>query len=351
MKKALLILAFNIFGILIALMAIEIGFRLFSNSKPNQWSDRPKSYYIAENSKTFQDYSYETQKPANVFRIAVIGDSFTFAPYMQFDDAFPKKMERMLNLNHQDKKVEVINYGVPAYSTSHEVPVVEKAIQEGADFILMQITFNDPEIKPYTPQQLYREKNRFGELVLEGKIYHYWTSLAFVLKRLHNNETHKNYVQKFFNLFEKPKTWANFSNSWKKIAEASKRSNTPIAAVVFPLFGIPLDGAYPFHPIHVKVRDLLKELGIRGLDLFTVYQGIPLERLQVIVGQDFHPNEIGHRMAAEAIVEWLGKEKLIPVEYVPKVTSSERIGIRKPGEKENAPALREDVTNDEGESQ
>ncbi|MCX6115883.1 MAG: SGNH/GDSL hydrolase family protein, partial [Proteobacteria bacterium] len=68
-----------------------------------------------------QDYPHAVLKPANVFRIAAIGDSFTFAPYMQFTDTFPKKLAQMLSLNPGNRQVEVINYGVPAYSTSHEI--------------------------------------------------------------------------------------------------------------------------------------------------------------------------------------------------------------------------------------
>jgi hypothetical protein len=332
MKNFLTGLFVSILSIVIALAIFEVGYRLFAGSgkQSASWNDRPKSYYIHEASKDFRDLPYTETKPANVYRIAVIGDSFTFAPYMQFDDAFPKRLERYLNLNQNQKKVEVINYGVPAYSTSHEVPIVERAIKEGADFILMQITFNDPEIKPYTPTQLYREKNKFGDLVLTHPIFTYWKSLAFVLKRIHNTKTYNNYVQKFFDLFEKPNTWSNFKTSWQKIGNITKQNNTPVAAVVFPLFGIPLNAEYPFHPIHLKVKNLLDELQIPSLDLYKDFEGIPLDRMQVIVGQDFHPNEICHRMATESIMRWIDQTNLPPKSYLPKYGYSERIGIKLP---------------------
>lgn len=354
MIKKLAPLFVSLFGVLFAFLLIEIGFRLFTPKPPKPWSDRPKEYFIHEASETFQDYPHEKVKPAGTYRIAVIGDSFTFAPYMQFDDAFPKRLERYLNLNKGQRHVEVVNYGVPAYSTNHEVPVVKRAIEEGADLILMQITFNDPEIKPYTPQQLYNDKNKFGDLELHGKLYEYWTSLAFVLRRLHNNATHDNYVKKFFDLFEKKKTWANFSNSWKTIAAIGKDKKTPIVAVVFPLFGIPLDAQYPFHPIHQKVKELLNTLAVPSHDLFADYEGLPLNRMQVIVGQDFHPNEIAHRLAAESILRWWKTDRLIPEEFLPKVSSPDRIGIRKPGSSVESVAdqiPKDDSTiNDEGDS-
>ncbi len=352
LKKIVTPILVTVFGILLSLLIIELGYRLITKKEPSSWSDRPNSYYIHEASSSFQDLPYTAQKPEGTYRIAVIGDSFTFAPFMQFDDAFPKRLERMLNLNATQPKVEVINYGVPSYSTSHEVPIVKKAIQEGADLILMQITFNDPEIKPYTPEQLHRDSFKFGELKLTSNLYKYWRSLGFVKRRLHNNITHENYVKKFFDLFERKRTWANFSNSWRTIRKITEESKTPIAAVVFPLYGLPLDSKYPFHPIHKKVKDLLDSLKVPSLDLFTVFEGIPLERIQAIVGQDFHPNEIGHRIAAESILAWWKRQEMVPKAIIPKSVSSERIGIRKPGSPSEAlspAAVEAEGITDEGD--
>lgn len=246
--------------------------------------------------------------------MAVVGDSFSFAPYMQFDDAFPKKLERMLNLNAQDKKAEVINYGVPAYSTVHEVPKVKQAIKEQADIILLQITLNDPEIKGETPIGI-TVYNRFGppEYGPVAKFLVKHSRLAgFVAQRLHNSKTQKEYRDYFIDLFENPRSWNSFKGAIEQIHAACRESNTPLAAVVFPLFGLPLDERYPFYGIHEKVNGLLSQLGVAHLDISEIYKGIPLERLQVLPGVDRHPNEIAHRMAAEKIYDWLVEQNKIP---------------------------------------
>ncbi len=322
-------LAMTLFGVLASLVIIEIAFRFATPPPPVKWKDRPASYFIGESSLTLQDYPHAPKKPPQTYRIAAIGDSFTFAPYMQFDDAYPKRLERWFNLNNSQSKVEVINYGVPAYSTSHEVPVVKTAIEEGADLIIMQITLNDPEIKPYTPQQLFLDRNKFGELQLEGTIYQYWRSLAFVKTRLHNRETRKNYKKKFFDLFEKEDTWNNFKNSWTKIASIKTERSVPMVAVIFPLFGYPVDNDYPFWPLHEKVKGLLDSLSVPSLDVTEIYRNIPLERLQVLPGEDFHPNEIAHRMAAEAMYKWLAQNKVVPESIVARSQSERRIGLKK----------------------
>jgi hypothetical protein len=329
-KKLATGISISLFSLLATLIILEVVFRLFTFNRVAKWNDRPSYYFADEKAATFQDIYYDEVKAKERYRIAAIGDSFTFAPYMQLDDPFPKRLERWLNLNRNQPRLEVINYGVPAYSTSHEVPVVERAIKNGADLILMQITLNDPEIKSYTPQELYRERNRFGELEIENPIIKRSLFLSFVASRLHNQKTRVNYEKKFFSLFDTPSTWENFKGSWEKIAKIGDQSQTRIVAVVFPLFGLDLDDEYPFWPIHEKVSSLLNNLNITHIDISSKFKDIPLIRMQVIPGQDFHPNEIAHRIAAEAILEWFNEKKLIPEEFIPKLRSQERVGIKKP---------------------
>ena len=330
LKGALVALVLILFGLACSLGAIELAFRLIHRA-PQTWSDRPFAYFKNESSATLQDYNYSSKRPANVFRIAVIGDSYSFAPYMQFTDAFPKILERMLNLNNISEKVEVINYGVPAYSSSHEIASVKKALEEESNLIILQITLNDPELKPYRPTGI-TEFGRFGEYKPSGLnafLCKYWRSYAYVRSRLHNTATHREYKKYFFDLFENPRGLRVFKKSLAEMKELSQQAGAPMVGVVFPLFGEPLDESYPFLPLHKLITDFLTELGAPALDLHGLYKGIPLERLQVIPGVDRHPNEIAHRMAAEQLYLWLFDQQLIPAKFKIKELFKERTGIIK----------------------
>jgi hypothetical protein len=337
MKTVIQPILVSIFGIIVALVIIEIGFRMFYDFSPRraQWSDRPDFYFRAEKSSTLQDYYYSPVKPSGTFRIGVAGDSYTFAPYMQFTDTFPKKLEQMLNLNDTPKKAEVINYGVPAYSTSHEVALVERAVNEQADLVLLQVTLNDAELKPYVPTGITADqKDEFGEIVFSPRteiLVSYWKSLGFVLTRLHNQRTHDNYKNYFISLFENKRGWATFTKSVESIQEICKSKNVELAAVIFPLFGVPLDEKYPFRELHEKIGKYFAEHGIKTLDLLKSYENLPIERIQVIPGGDRHGNELIHRIAAEKIYSWLESQNLIPTELKIKYKYSERLGITNKG--------------------
>jgi hypothetical protein len=334
-KAALLSLLVTIVGILMALGVVELGVRLFVPLRTEQgpgWSDRPAFYFRSPAVPSMQDYPHVVPKPETTFRIGVIGDSFTFAPYMQFTDTFPKKLEQMLNLNDTPRRAEVVNYGVPAYSTSHEVAVVKTALEEGSDAIILQITLNDPEVKAHTPTGITENmQDRFGALKLEGFsgwLARHWRTYGFVVTRLHNTKTHSDYVDYFNSLFENPRSWKPFSESMSRLVESVRSKDKPIVAVVFPLFGIPMDDRYPFYAIHAKVEALMKSLSVPVLDVSPIYKGIPLDRLQVIPGVDRHPNEIAHRMAAERIYLWLEEQKIVPEEFLIKEKFATRLGIR-----------------------
>jgi lysophospholipase L1-like esterase len=322
-----------LFGVILSLIAVEGAVRIIehkSKSSEPSWSDRPRYYIRPELSETMQDYPITRPKPSNVFRLAVIGDSYTFAPYMQFTDAFPKILERMLNLNGTTERGQVINYGVPAYSTNHEIATVDRAIRDEADAILLQITLNDPEIKPYRPKGI-TVFDSFGKLKLSGwkaSLLNRWRTAHFVVTRLHNEKTRRDYISYFQNLFDTPKNWNHFETSLRTLVATARKANKPIYAAIFPLFGVPLNEAYPFFPCHQKVAALLAELSVPTTDLFSLYRGIPLERIQVIPGIDRHPNEIAHRMAAEHLYDWLvDEQRAIPESLQIKMKFTDRTRI------------------------
>lgn len=319
-------LVISFIGLLASLALVEICYRLLAGNTIESVvpSERPATYYLPHDAKTLQDFPYSKTKSPDTFRIAVVGDSFSFAPHMQFDDAFPKRLERLLGLS--EGKAEVINFGVPGYSTHHEVMEVKKALKYQPDFVLLQITLNDVQEKPYQPTGLRREHG-FGNFSTSSSLLHYWQSLEFVMSRLHNSATHERYVNYYFELFESQSNWKSFQSSLASIARRGKKKEIPVYAVVFPLFGLPLDEHYPFHPLHTKIRESLNRVGIPMLDLFEAFQGIPLERIQLIPGSDFHPNEIGHRLAAEHIFEWFRDSKMIPSSLVTEARYEHRIDI------------------------
>ena len=331
MKGAIKNILLSFSSLAFCFLLLEVSVRLLSkNSKETQWNDRPRFYYLPSGARSLRVAKIESEKDANAFRIAVIGDSFSFAPYMQFDDAFPKKLERMLNLEGK-RKVEIINLGVPGYSSSHEVRDLRKFVKkEKVDLIILQMTLNDLEVKVMQPKgitTLLNPYQRFNSESWTNPLLKNLKSIGFIASKIHNQLAADAYKNYYFDLYNNEHAMALFKKSIGKISLISKSVKTPVVAVVFPLFGYSLDTNYPFQKMHTIIHQTLESEGISYLDLFDTYKGSSFERLTVLPGEDFHPNEIAHRMAAEEIYRWLAKNKWIPDEIIIKLLFEDRVQI------------------------
>lgn len=89
------------------------------------------------------DRLYEIKKPANTFRIVVVGDSVTFGWKVPRESAMPKVLERLLN-TRTDSAYEVINLSVPGYNTAQESEVIKtKALELDPDLVVLSFCHND----------------------------------------------------------------------------------------------------------------------------------------------------------------------------------------------------------------
>lgn len=323
--SVLLSLTIGIFSLLLALVGAEVIVRCAGLDLPPKraWDDRPQQFFLPEERLGTVDAAVALEKPDHAFRIAVVGDSFSYGQNLQFDDTFSKRMERWLNLNRGDGRAQVLNFGVSGFSTRDEVASVRFALRYHPDLLLLQVTLNDPALKPFREQ--FRSKPEDPDATLWDRLRGVWRTLNFVDMRLRNTRSTNFYVEYHRGLFERPETWNSFVKAAEEIKALGESQKVKVIAVVFPMFSFPFDERYPFHDIHAKLQQFFASQQLLMLDLLPAFRGIPPDRLQVLPGEDGHPNEIAHRIAAEKILEWMSRQDLVPADLFPHFHDAHRI--------------------------
>lgn len=228
-------------------------------------------------------------------------------------------------MNNAQPYVRVLNWGVKGYSTVQEVHLLKKALSSTEvkpDLVILEITLNDPEVEPF--QVSHRDEIRERRLEMGSGLLRHWHSLRFVVERVINTRTHSEYVEYFLDLFSNASTWKHFHDALLHFHSTLADNSIPGFAVVFPLFSHPLGDNYPFRSLHEKTIGALNEIGISNLDLLPDFRGIPIERLQVDLGHDSHPNEIAYRIAADSIYRELIQRHLVPASAEVKNTAPKR---------------------------
>ncbi len=99
-----------------------LGARLIAG-RHGWWTQEDREFVVsvAINGEGLRDVEHQYAKPAGVFCILVLGDSFVEAMHVPLAATFPRLLEQQLNARRTAARVEVISAGVSGYGTASEV--------------------------------------------------------------------------------------------------------------------------------------------------------------------------------------------------------------------------------------
>ena len=158
MKRSLIAAALVVASVLLSMACFEVVLRVMRYSAPiwyepdarlgwtlrpglAAWWTREGRAYVEINSAGMRDREHALNKPQDVYRIAVLGDSFSEAMQLPMEQAFwallPARLEQCGLA--AGRRIEVLNFGVSAYGTAQELLMLEtKATRYRPDLVLLQ---------------------------------------------------------------------------------------------------------------------------------------------------------------------------------------------------------------------
>lgn len=273
------------------------------------------------NSLHLRDFEYSPEKPPGVFRILVVGDSFTQGAGVPFGDSYPKRLERALNFYGDPGKTlyQVLNAGVSQRSTPEEVRTVKRLAKRfDPDLIIVGYCLNDAEDWADRAGIEALRTRSFGSWFkhprgVRGLLYRHSAVIRLVAQRLFNARSTTHHVKYYTALYgEGYSGWRRTRKAFSELSAFSREREIPVLVMIFPLFSFGLGEDYPLAAVHRQVQQTLREAGIPFLDLREAYRDLPRLRLEAIPFLDPHPDEIAHRIATDALLSRLLESRLVP---------------------------------------
>lgn len=242
-------------------------------------------------------------KPPGTLRVAVLGDSFTEGEGVREEDAYPRVLERLLNRGRL--RYEVDNCGRRGADFPQLAELFDQVMALDPDVVVYAMVLNDPErSRAFEARQSYvddwiLDRGRPGAGLEEPPL---WSSrlAAFVRDRVDRVRIGRATTRWYREMYGEPNRqgWARTRERIEAMNRRCRSRGVEFLLVSWPLL-VDLDH-YPFAGVSRTIEAFCLSAGIRRLDLLPALRGRPTRSLWVHP-VDMHPNEVAHRLAAEAL--------------------------------------------------
>jgi len=250
-------------------------------------------------------------KPAGVYRIALVGDSFTYGYSVALSDIFATQLEDRLNESSKDKRYEVLNFGIEGYGTVQEAELYRTFIRQfEPDEVLLSYVLNDvtgPDFLAGARARARagaanREHIRTATEPSQNSFLATWVYVNY--RRLNQNKVQEEFWKSMYG--ESSPAFLKVQEALAALSKMTREDGVRLRAVIFPMLGADAQN-YPFTEVHKDIKEALLENGIDTKDLLPDYEQSGDWSELIVASDDQHPNSKGHEIAATAIYEFLAE--------------------------------------------
>jgi lysophospholipase L1-like esterase len=292
-------------------------------------------------------------KATNEFRILSLGESTTFGLKVDGEQAYSAVLQRLLNENHPSQKYNVINAGVPAYSSFQSLKFLEsRGLRLDPDLVIFYHELND-----YLPSSVRDSSNtEIGIVMTDRQLYEsrrhsigrYLTASSALLQFLQrqwalhrikklnmlpvnlsrreiglpDGSVGPRVVTRLTGIRGQPAQKlaitipANLNEIaiGRRVSESERAQNIRDLSALCRSRGIALVIIHPSYEESVRHECLLTRVcQEEGIHMFEAYDALhPVTTSSPATFTDsWHPSEYGHQSLARALYQYLNKQGLL----------------------------------------
>lgn len=282
------------------------------SSYQQTWPDDPRGYFgTADHSLTYRVNNYgfrgadfEIARNARI-RIAAVGDSFCWGTGVEEADSFTFLLEERLNREEVlGETYEIYNFCLPAFNTVDEVNLYEQVITHfRPDLLLVSFFLNDVSVSP----QFGTERGAGGSAHSRERYRPRLRLVEWIGRRIDTARARPTFIEGVKAAYERGQPGYEAALAeLGRLGRLNRQEEVSTLLVIWPWLTNLEFSEYPFHEVHEAVARAVEVRGFEIVDLFGVFEGHAAAHLWVHT-TDQHPNEVAHRMAANAIYERLAE--------------------------------------------
>ncbi len=236
------------------------------------------------NSDGFRDDEYTIERN-DKRRIAVLGDSLTFAWGVEKADAFEVLLESMLS---EQQPTEMINFGHGNYNTQQQVNLFkEKGLKYKPDSVAVFYFINDAEVTPVRSDWLWVSRLR--------SVTFLWSRVRGLLTKAAPGQTFESFYSALYE--DDQPGFIAVKESFLELKKLCEENGMGLKVVMLPELHNLVD--YPFSAEYAKVSGFLEANDIPVKDLTFSFAGYEDAVGLWVAPDDAHPNALAHKMIAE----------------------------------------------------
>lgn len=273
-----------------------------------------RSGAVRLNSSGFRERLFVPSKTPGVYRIAVVGDSFTYGNGIRQQDRYSDLLQTRL-----PDHFEVLNFGTPGANTPQHLALLRHLLPlTHPDFVLLQWYVNDvedddsngrPRFRPLLPiASLAAWLNDVSALYTVANMKWAETQVAWGM-----TPSYSEYLQR---RFADPNSRDSQIDRGllTELIELTKAAGVPMGIVLFPDPAPDLGKGYPFAYLHERVLEVCRSQNITCVDLRNDFAQVKHYRDLWANRFDHHPSPLANQIAAVKIFDafsrqWAGPPK------------------------------------------